>query len=74
MSNSFLYNKNNILHSKLKALTLQEITRSNLLIAWNGVKPSNLDRKPAIGRFFQKKNCRESNSSVEIYKDKEFGF
>ena len=39
-----------------------------MLFAWNGVLISNFDLRPAIARFFQKKNRRESRPSVELQK------
>ena len=43
-----------------------------MLTAWNGVLTSNFDPSPAIARFFQKNDRRESMPNVETYRNREF--
>ena len=46
--------------------------RSRLLIAWNGVATSKFDPRPAIRRFFQKKDRPDSRPTLETYQNREF--
>ena len=62
----------NILYSKLRTSTQQSTLKSRRLIAWNGVPTSNYDPRPAIARFCQKKDRRESRPNVETYKNRDF--
>ena len=62
----------NILHAKLRSSTNQNTMRSTLLIAWNGVAASKFDPRPAIRRFFPKKDRRDSRPTVETYQNRAF--